>query len=369
MPTSTIGLRRSYLAKTISTLILLYLVLQFVELRFLEAAGPYVAIIGFLVGAICFMHLLHTSRLSKPELLFSFIFLIISVFPGMTTISGDNLAITSYGLSSGITILAAYFMARHVTASSCEKIFAAPIFYAFFSSYIFYVYGSGDVFATGFFLSASYNLISAIFVFFAVLVILVYKDRAFQPALILFITVVTCFFLYARSSMAVGFMILLWWSIYKMRPVYLLLLLLLAFTFMIIFWVDVEAIYAQTKFARSGLDTQRWEMWSSYVAAHDWRSFLVGIDLNFVNVIKEFGGNPHNSFIRFHSIFGVFGLIFMLGYLLYLYVMSKLFFLGCLFLIVLRSSTDTLVLPGPLDFYLFLICLISLKSSKTGLSN
>ena len=74
-------------------------------------------------------------------------------------------------------------------------------------------------------------------------------------------------------------------------------------------------------------------MWRSYFQAQDWRSVLLGIDLSKVDVVSDYNNNPHNSFIRFHSLFGLLGLALLIFVLIYVAFFSPLFYKGAVFLL------------------------------------
>lgn len=355
-----------YFGRFLSVLVFFWFFLRIFELRFYEDLGLYFGIVSLIIGLLCFLYLLWNASFSKIELLIISLFSLISVFPGMVSVSGENLVLQIYGLSSGLFILTAYFMAKHIVSSGHETIVAMPVFFIFIFLYCFYVFETGEVLAQGFFLDASYNLISAVIVYVTVFLISVYKDSVFKSLLPLSIAVVICFFLYARSSIAVVFMAFLWWLSFRIKIRYLFWVFVLI-VLVLVFWDNgLLDLYSQTKFSSSGLDSPRWEMWRSYFQAQDWRSVLLGIDLSKVDVVSDYNNNPHNSFIRFHSLFGLLGLALLIFVLIYVAFFSPLFYKGAVFLLLIRASTDVIVMPGFLDFYFFLVLIYSVNRYKNS---
>ena len=306
-----------YICRCITLLISLYLVLYFVNVRYFEGMGLYITIIKLFVGFLCFLYLVWISRVSHLEIFCTLIFLLMSIIPGTAHVSGGAIVINTYGLVSGFLIVSAYFMAKHVTLNGSENLFAMLTFCVIFLSYFIYAGFSGDYFATGFFVGSSYNFISTIFIYSGVLVAAVYSNDNSRVFLVLAIVTLVCFILYARSSMVISILLLMWWVAFRVRFSYIAIFLVMLSIGLLFLWPTVLNIYSQTKFSNSGLNSARWEMWQSYFSVLDWKSFLFGLDLSSVDIIKDYGGNPHNSFIRFHSMFGIIGIGFLVCFLVY----------------------------------------------------
>jgi hypothetical protein len=128
----------------------------------------------------------------------------------------------------------------------------------------------------------------------------------------------------------------------------------------------METVFQLTKFADKGLDSPRWIMLNNYFASISVQSLLFGVDLSSVDVIKDYNDNPHNFLVRFHSYYGLFGLIFFIACVIYVFIKSSFYNFGIFCLLLVRSVTDIGLLPGPLlDLPLFLIVFAITKSSKS----
>lgn len=82
-------------------------------------------------------------------------------------------------------------------------------------------------------------------------------------------------------------------------------------------------------------------------------SLLFGANYSNIPILRYFNLNPHNSFIRLHSIYGFFGILIYSILILksmYRYIKNKniLYFLF-LFSILFRISTDIIAFPGIID--------------------
>lgn len=163
--------------------------------------------------------------------------------------------------------------------------------------------------------------------------------------------------LYGRSSIiAAG--IVLFGSILKGagRFSYFYLIIFIV----VIFWggdqiSNYSNILDATNF-RSGTDSERWDVFNEWVVSLDVANILIGTDLTKLSTVVALDGNPHNSFIRLHSFFGI-SLIVLIALLLMsmaLMTYDKQFFLICIFLaIVFKCFFDIIYFIGDQDFLLY----------------
>lgn len=139
------------------------------------------------------------------------------------------------------------------------------------------------------------------------------------------------------------------------------MLLLLAVTLLggwSAFWGLVEA---RTKLGGGVYDPARASIIHEYLSKLDGFDLLFGADFNDTAIDRQFRGNPHNSFIRAHHIFGLpYLLMFMLLPWCVLRAgrrWSDGVFLFMLFsVLIFRAATETIVFPSPLDLFFFGIC-------------
>lgn len=135
-----------------------------------------------------------------------------------------------------------------------------------------------------------------------------YKCFDSYPLILPICALVLCFFLEGRASLGVISAICALVIFYRgKRYIFLFLLVLVAALFH--YWQDIITIFSLSRFATEGIETSRSLIWKSYFEALDIPYLFFGLDTLSVPVINNYGGNPHNAFLNFHSRMGLFGLI------------------------------------------------------------
>ncbi|KAA0690841.1 hypothetical protein DT594_17620 [Halopseudomonas laoshanensis] len=118
----------------------------------------------------------------------------------------------------------------------------------------------------------------------------------------------------------------------------------------------VNSLIEQSKFSAGLLDSHRGAMLSDYLSKMEGWSLIFGADYTGTSIESTYGGNPHNSYIRLHSYYGLFGLLFIIFSPFSLFVSNKAFiYKSVIFLLVslvlTRAATDPLLFPTLLDFF------------------
>jgi hypothetical protein len=124
----------------------------------------------------------------------------------------------------------------------------------------------------------------------------------------------------------------------------------------------VEFVTLNTKIRVGFEDAPRQAMISQYLARIDGADAFFGADFRGTVIEEDFLGNPHNSYIRAHHLFG---LPYLLGLLLFVVLMvdlrqrvRMLVFGGLMIMVVAaRAFTEAILFPAPMDFYFFSMCL------------
>lgn len=121
----------------------------------------------------------------------------------------------------------------------------------------------------------------------------------------------------------------------------------------------LTALLSRTKWAWGIMDPPRAHMVSDYLAKLDVVSFWVGTDYAGTAINELYGGNPHNAYIRLHSLFGLPGVLLVLLSLLLIFMSDRAFrsqcIVGALVLLVLvRAIAEPILFPAALDFFYFL---------------
>ncbi|MES2319254.1 MAG: hypothetical protein V4631_17385 [Pseudomonadota bacterium] len=115
---------------------------------------------------------------------------------------------------------------------------------------------------------------------------------------------------------------------------------------------------ANTKLGSGLFDSARERILIDYAGKIDAVTFVTGADYDGTSIPSEFRGNPHNSYIRAHHIFGVFYLLALSLFPLAIFWTRKawpvkLYCSAVLALVLFRASTEPLLFPSLFDFYFF----------------
>lgn len=121
----------------------------------------------------------------------------------------------------------------------------------------------------------------------------------------------------------------------------------------------VEDAIQQSKFSAGVVDEHRAIMIDDYINKIDAWSLLFGTDYSGTSIVQSYGGNPHNSFIRLHSFYGIVGLFVILSPVYFLIASrypfkSKFIVLVLISLVLIRSGTEPILFPTPLDLFYWL---------------
>lgn len=129
---------------------------------------------------------------------------------------------------------------------------------------------------------------------------------------------------------------------------------------------SIELIIESSKFSNGILDEHRGRILRDYLNKIDVWSLLFGTDYSGTSIANQYGGNPHNSFIRMHSFYGIFGLLLIVFSLVLILVSKrnktyKLITLILVLLSLFRAATEPIFFPSTLDFFYFLYIFVYLK--------
>ncbi len=175
------------------------------------------------------------------------------------------------------------------------------------------------------------------------------------------------FFLFGRTSLIVSTLLVLLVFFFKFknnRAVQLFAVVLLVVGCYFLFISFGDKLTSETNLGE-GLDTPRWELWRIYWEHINIVNLFSGVDVNVLPMYDQFGGNPHNSFIKFHSRVGIGSLLFIILFFvsIFKYIRAKQYYiLGLLILLTMRASFDGDILIGNFDFIFFIITFYWIKS-------
>lgn len=179
---------------------------------------------------------------------------------------------------------------------------------------------------------------------------------------------------FGRGSILAAFLILLtsfiFWIfkksgfralVYTMLFYILIAFLIFNYQFQIVQFLD-----ANTKLSAGLVDDSRVQMIHDYLGKLDFVTFLFGADYSNTSIVNLYGGNPHNSFIRAHHLFGLFYVVFLVV-LPFVTIFKRdavidILYFCCLFLILyFRIFSEPIIFPTIFDFYYWCPLLLILR--------
>jgi hypothetical protein len=134
------------------------------------------------------------------------------------------------------------------------------------------------------------------------------------------------------------------------------------------FYVGLERL------ERMGTDGQRSYINSEYLSriANHSDELLFGGQLDKIPSVVEVDGNPHNSYIKLHTVFGLIGItllsVTILTSITRLYILKKRLLLLMLLVTTFRSAFDSTAFHGPLDVAIFFCIFYAIQSKRVVFS-
>lgn len=237
------------------------------------------------------------------------------------------------------------------------EVFELPFFVLlFFTLYlvVFWRYGAFEF--NGLLSGSSRNVYSSILIACALGYYLsrVYRGQPI-PVWPFFLLLLLSFPVYSRSGILIAgallFMVLVRKGASTFVPFFMISLVLVGASGEYL----TEVFLNYTNFDK-GLKTERYDIWSGYFYSLNLNSFLAGSSLDSVAIVDEYGGNPHNAFIRLHALWGVGVLLFlvMLAFSFFRMVEDGRYdFAFMLLLVVARAFFDIVFFFNLADFFVF----------------
>jgi hypothetical protein len=121
------------------------------------------------------------------------------------------------------------------------------------------------------------------------------------------------------------------------------------------------------RFQSMGIQDSRTDINQDYInkSMNSFSNVFFGSQLMDIPSIAEVEGNPHNSFIRLHVYYGLFGFIFVIFILIStvikLLIKSQYMLLYFMLALLIRSVTDSAAFHGPLDPLIFFCVFFAFK--------
>ncbi len=134
------------------------------------------------------------------------------------------------------------------------------------------------------------------------------------PLILPIVSMIMAFFLDGRSSL-VCLAILVLFCLAVRGGKYMFLTIAVTVAVLYYFWPTILTYYELSSLSSKGMDSDRYNIWSSYFNNLDFPSFLFGLETRDLPHLRDYGGNPHNSLLNFHYRMGIIGVVALVYYL------------------------------------------------------
>lgn len=323
------------------------------------------------------------SSVSKKEYFFSFLFLTLIYFTTSFKFFGQNVILFHF-LVSVISIFSAFIFTRDFNLYYLASKYTLILFQVFilgfvllegFDNYPIVVplenlvkdSSANGITSYSILLQVNFSLISFIY------------KRKFT-FITTFLTLIIALVSYGRGSILSASLILLTnFIVYIFSKSSLKIALLIVSSILIVFIVQYlysEQIKlfleANTKLSAGLVDDSRSRIISDYIGRINFKSFFLGAEYGNSIIETEFNGNPHNSYIRAHHIFGLSYLLLII-FVPFIFIfrfnrsLNEIFFsLLLLLILIFRSFSEPIIAPTLLDFYFFAIFFILARNNHNN---
>jgi len=245
-----------------------------------------------------------------------------------------------------LMIFGAYYMSRLLIYLKYDDILLRfiLILLVLYIIYCVIIYDFGYYSYDNIFNGSSRNVVSGWVIFLSVAIISIQYlkkgDVLLWPAVL---SVLVSMLFTTRSSILFSLMMLLGVSLKKYKPIYVLVVVLVILIISIYGDVSLMHIYENTKYYTDGLESGRYYAWARYIESIDFFALIFGKDLMFNQNAFYQSLNPHNSFIRLHSYFGVMPFVIFIIFMMAKFKNINKFVLFLLLIMLGRSATDILL--------------------------
>ena len=347
--------KNNYLSHLIGFTLVLMAISDIVQSKEVIFASAMLSVLAFI---LCFP-MQKTYKLTEAMFVTVF-FLIMSLI---------NLYFTKNGLGGSITLLGNLLLAYVFILVENKKLtFWVVLSYAITIGYIAYKLFVLNVDPNDIYEALSRNHAGFVVVFWTGFLLFYLKITYNRFFLIIPIFgLILSFFLFGRTSLIVSTLLVLLVFFYKFksnRTVQFFAIVLLIVGCYSLFINFGARLTTETNLGE-GLDTPRWELWRIYWEHINIVNLFTGVDVTILPMYDQFAGNPHNSFIKFHSRAGIGSVLFIILFFvsIYKYLKTRQYYiLGLLLLLTMRALFDGDMFIGNFDFIFFIITFYWIKS-------
>lgn len=289
----------------------------------------------------------------------------------------QRLNVIFFSFMSILHLFFSYFLIFQDKKKILKISLSVLILFYLFVAYSGFTIGWSHLDMNNYFLNSSRNALVAMGIFYQILYsVNFYRVYGNMPLLSPVLLTALAIIAIGRSGIAISFLIILFsnfirfYNSKKSLKIFLCIIGVGCTVYFYNYLKDLlEILVGATKFSR-GFETERIDLFLSYLNIVDFEMFLIGVNLQDTIPFCYFGGNPHNSFILGHSFYGLFYILFIVFFLfastssvlIYKYTIVY-YFLFLVFL--LRLNFDILGLPGVYDFiFYYVFLLLTIKKAK-----
>lgn len=212
-----------------------------------------------------------------------------------------------------------------------------------------------------------------------------YLNHDRLPILSTICTLIVAVYGLGRGSMIVG-LLLVFLSVfvniyiaksdvYRCRTKRAVAIIMVAVSILLMLYYDyvissIDLWIEGSKFSGGVLDEHRGKIISDYLGKIEGFELLFGADYENTSITQNYGGNPHNSYIRIHSFYGILGLIIVFIPLFMVFfsrreVNQKIVLFLFVLMALLRATSETIFFPSTLDFFYMLYFFMFFRFSRS----
>ncbi len=306
-----------------------------------------------LIGIITTMYYL--VRLERNSLIFITI-LLMTLFSIVTSLLGEN-----YRIQDNILVLTYFgisFLIINTKLNFRLSVILMCLIFIFFSTQMFLDIDPNQIF------NISRNFISVILLWGVSFHIISCIQNDKKPSVIIVIlSLIFSIWATGRGGIVAFSMLLVFFPfVIKTTKLYKIVIIVLVITLVIYAFnnfYDLLFEYGLGRFDDMELESDRSSMNGDYInnIFRSFHDFIFGANLMEIPSIIEVEGNPHNSFIRLHVYYGVFGFILLMMLLSFtifrLLITKKYLYLLLLIVLLIRSYVDSTAFHGPFDPFIY----------------
>jgi len=361
-----------YMANIFRVLILsVYSIGLILERAYTQSAYFYKSIIP--VGLFLGLFLIWKKSVLRNEVAFLFIIFVVAYAALSIGVLRYGFDVKYDAFSALLYIFSAYFLSRYLYVSQYDLLFYLLMYGSviFLFAGAFVEYGYNQNYYDLLLYNRSRNVVSSwALCLGAINVVLIYVRTNKWYVWPLLISLFVSYVCATRMSLLLSFLLILIVAYYRFGYKFIFFVIPLISYVVFANYDLFFDLYSYTKFASSGLESERYFIWGKYIQNLDVFSSVFGLPLNAVDAIARFNVNPHNSFMKLHSYFGVAPFVFVFFLLFYKY--DKLYkpFLLMLTIVVMRGFTDIIFWDGLMDivFFAFMFALLYSESNNKNKS-